>query len=190
MSKNTIDPEKIESNWSTFESLCDRFKDEGLNQLLAEMGQRLAECPFSPRLDGPGCHPGGLIEVTLRVTSLMRKLNDSLDEKVSVPSLLKVGLLHDLGKVGDESQDHFLEQDSDWHRDKLGQLYKYNETLPKMGYAHRTLWLLQHYGVTLTRDEWEAIFTSGGLHLEENRFYSGTKSSLTRILCAARLLAL
>jgi hypothetical protein len=190
MSKNIIDPEKIESNWNTFESLCKRFGDPGLDRLLADLGQRLAECPFSTRTEYPGCCPGGLVDLTLRITSTMRKLNESLEERLPTATLLKVGLLHDLGKVGDESQDHFLEQDSDWHRDKLGQLYKYNETLPKMGYAHRTLWLLQHYGVTLTRDEWEAIFTSGGLHLEENRFYVGTKSSLTRILCAARLIVL
>lgn len=190
MSKNTFDPNKIESNWSTFESLCTRFGDPGLQRLLEELGQRLAACPSSPRTDQFGCHPGGLIDVTLRVTSCMRKLNEVQDQKVPVASVLKVGLLHDLGKVGDVESDHFLEQDSDWHRDKLGQLYKYNESMPKMGYSHRTLWLLQHYSVSLTRDEWEAIYVSGGLHLEENRFYSGTKSSLTRLLSAAKLLTL
>lgn len=190
MSKNDFDPEQIESNWNTFESLCNRFGDAGLGRLLDELGQRLAECPSSPRLDGPGCHPGGLIDVTLRVTSMMRKLNEALDEKVRTPSILKVGLLHDLGKVGDVETDHFLEQTSDWHRDKLGQLYRYNEEMPKMGYSHRTLWLLQHYGVTLTREEWEAIYVAGGLHLEENRFYANTQSRLTRLLAAARLLAL
>lgn len=190
MSKNTFDPELIESNWSTFESLCGRFGDPGLTRLLDELGQRLAECPASPRTDAPGCHPGGLIDVTLRVTSMMRKLNEALDEKAPTPSILKVGLLHDLGKVGDPERDHFLEQTSDWHRDKLGQLYRYNEEMPKMGYSHRSLWLLQHYGVTLSRDEWEAIYVAGGLHLEENRFYAGTRSPLTRLLAAARLLAL
>jgi hypothetical protein len=64
------------------------------------------------------------------------------------------------------------------------------EEMDKMTYAHRSLWLLQHYGVSLSRDEWEAIATSGGYHLEENRFYTGTKNKLGRLLCAARLIVL
>lgn len=188
--RTTIDPEKIESNWNTFESLCKRFGDPGLDRLLEDLGERLAVCPASPRTDALGCFPGGLIDATLRVASQMRKLNETLDPKASTGSVLKVALLHDLGKVGDGEQDHFLEQDSDWHRDKLGQLYKYNEAMAKMSYSHRTLWLLQSYGVSLTRDEWEAIYVSGGLHLEENRFYAGTKSSLTRLLAAAKLLVI
>ena len=188
--RTTIEPEKIESNWNTFESLCKRFNDVNLNHLLETLGQRLAECPHAPRTEQPGCYTGGLIDLTLKVTSSMRKLNDMLEDKVPTASVLKVGLLHDLGKVGDLEADHFLEQDSDWHREKLGQLYKYNESMAKMGYSHRTLWLLQHFGVSLTREEWEAIYIGGGLHLEENRFYAGSKSSLTRILAAAKTLVL
>lgn len=187
-----MDADTIEKNWNKFESLCKRFDDPGLNSLTEELGERLAACPFSIKTEYPGCYPGGLIDLTLRVTASMRKLNDTLDEASRLPtaSVLKVGLLHDLGKVGDPTTDHFLDQDSDWHREKLGQLYKYNEDLPKMTYAHRTLFLLQHYGVKLDREEWEAVATSGGLHLEENRFYVGSKSSLTKILSAARLMSL
>lgn len=188
--RTTIEPEKIESNWNTYESLCKRFNDENLNHLLETLGQRLAECPYAPRTEQPGCYTGGLIDLTLKVTSSMRKLNDMLDDRLPTASVLKVGLLHDLGKVGDLEADHFLEQDSDWHREKLGQLYKYNESMAKMGYSHRTLWLLQYFSVALTREEWEAIYIGGGLHLEENRFYVGSKSPLTRILAAAKTLVL
>lgn len=183
-----MESEQLEKNWNTFDSLCRRLSDHNLNKLLDELGQRLVMCPASPRTDGPGCYPGGLVERALQVTSSMRKLNDALGFEVPVASILKVGLLHEIGKVGDLEGDHFLDQDSDWHREKLGQYYKYNEDLAKMGYSHRTLFLLQHYGVSLSRDEWEAILTGQGLHLEENRFYAGTKSNLTRLLAAARLL--
>lgn len=187
-----MDADSIEKNWNKYESLCKRFDDAGLNLLLEELGERLATCPFSVKTDLPGCYPGGLIDMTLKITASMRKVNDSLDESVrlSTASILKVGLLHDLGKVGDNSADHFLDQDSDWHREKLGQLYKYNDDLPKMTYAHRTLYLLQSYGVKLDRDEWEAVSCSGGLHLEENRFYVSSRSALTKILASARLITL
>ena len=45
MSKNTFDPELIESNWSTFESLCGRFGDPGLTRLLDETPWRSAATP-------------------------------------------------------------------------------------------------------------------------------------------------
>lgn len=187
-----MDTELIERNWNKFDSLCRRFDDSGVNSLLEALGERLAVCPHSIKTEYGGCYPGGLIDVTLRVTACMRKINDTLEEgvKVSTPSLLKVGLLHDIGRVGDQTTDHFLEQDSSWHREKLGQLYKYNEEMSKMTYPHRSLYLLQHFGVSLERDEWEAILLSGGMHLEENRFYSGTRSQLSRVLLSARMMTL
>lgn len=185
-----MDAETIENNWNKYESLCKRFNDEGINSLLEALGERMAACPSAIKTEYTGCYPGGLIDTTLKITASMRKINDTLDDKLPTSSVLKVGLLHDIGKVGDESADHFLDQDSDWHREKLGQLYKYNDALPKMTYAHRTLHLLQHFGVKLTREEWEAIATSGGYHLEENRFYVGTKNTLGKVLCSARLLVL
>jgi len=187
-----MEPDNIEKNWNKYESLCKRFSDPALDALVEKIGERLAVCPFSIKTDLPGCYPGGLIDMSLRVSATMRKINDTLDEpeRLPVAKILKVGLLHDLGKVGDLESDHFLDQDSSWHREKLGQLYKYNESLPKMSYAHRTLFLLQTAGVNLDRDEWEAILLSGGMHLEENRFYAGSRSSLTKILLASRLICL
>lgn len=187
-----MDAETIEKNWNKYESLCKRFSDPALDNLLDHLGERIAICPFSPRTDLVGCYPGGLVDMSLKIFANMRKINDTLDEeiRVSVPHLLKVGLLHDLGKVGDAENDHFLDQDSDWHRDKLGQMYKYNESLPKMTYAHRSLFLLQNFGVKLDQFEWEAIATSGGMHLEENRFYAGSKNNLSKILLSSRLMSL
>ena len=54
----------------------------------------------------------------------MRKINDAFDMGLSAASILKVGLLHDIGKLGTVDHDLFVDQDSSWHREKLGQLYK------------------------------------------------------------------
>jgi hypothetical protein len=187
-----MDADLIEKNWNKFESLCKRFEDPGLNSLLDTIGERLAMCPFSIKTESPGCYPGGLIDMSLRISASMRKINDTLDESDRLPTakILKVGLLHEIGKVGDLEHDHFLEQDSSWHREKLGQMYKYNENLPKMSYPHRTLYMLQQSSVVLDRDMWEAILLSSGMHLEENRFYAGTRSHLSRILLSARMMTL
>ena len=83
-------------------------------------------------------------------------------------------------------QDYFIDQDSDWHREKLGQMYKYNEDLNKMSVSHRTLFLLQHFGIELAKDEWLAIQLAQGSHFEENRFYVGHEPTLALLLQQAK----
>ena len=178
--------EKIETNWKQYEKLCKRLSGVSLGTLLDDLGQRLVTCPASPRKEQYGCYPGGLVEHSLGVTALMRTLCDTYGFDIPLSSILKVGLLHEIGKVGDLNTDYFVEQNSSWHREKLGQLYKYNEDLNKMSVSHRSLCLLQHYGVQLSKDEWLAIQLAGGSHFEENRFYVGHEPSLALILQQAK----
>ena len=178
--------ENIEANWKAYEKFCRRLSDDNLNRLLDDLCERIVMCPATPRTDQYNCEPGGLVKHSLDTTIMMRTLNKSLDFDLPIASVLKVGLLHDLGKVGDLENDYFVEQDSDWHREKLGQHYKYNEDLQKMSTSHRTLYLLQHYGVKLTTDEWLAIQLAQGSHFEENRFYVGDEPSLALLLQLAK----
>jgi hypothetical protein len=178
--------DQIQSNWKTYENLCSKVAKHGMGDLLEALGERLIMCPASPRESQYGAYSGGLVEHALAVTSNMRKLVSAYDVDIGVKSVLMVGLLHDLGKVGDLERDFYVEQESDWHREKLGQFYKYNENLSKMSITHQTLFLLQHFGVTLTRDEWIAIQLSGGSHFEENRFYVGGEPTLAVILQQAK----
>ena len=142
--------------------------------------------PASQRLDQYGAHPGGLVEHSLNVASLLRKSNEVYSHGLDMNSIIKVALLHDIGKVGDLKHNLFVEQDSQWHREKLKQEYKYNENIPKMSTSHRTLFLLQHFGVQLTSDEWLAIQLAQGSHFEENRFYVGCEPTLAMALQHAK----
>ena len=108
----------------------------------------------------------------------MRKINESQDLGLSTSSILKVGLFHDIGKVGSTDEDYFISQDSEWHREKLGQMFKFNENLNRMSVSHRSLCLLQEFGVSLTPEEWIAIQIAPGSHFEENRFYVGHEPTL------------
>ena len=143
-------------------------------------------CPASTKLDQFDASPGGLVRHALQVTAIMRTINDALGYNIPLASILKVGLLHDLGKVGDIDNRYFVEQDSTWHQEKLGQMYKFNENLNKMSVSHRTLWLLQSFGITLTNDEWLAIQLAQGSHFEENRFYVGHEPTLGLLLQQAK----
>jgi putative nucleotidyltransferase with HDIG domain len=154
------------------------------------MGERIVMCPASSRTDQYSCFPGGLVQHSLAVTSTMRSLDKAFGSNLNVASIIKVGLLHDIGKVGNLEKRYFVEQDSSWHREKLGQMYKYNDVLNKMSVSHRTLWLLQHYEVTLSNEEWLAIQLASGAHFEENRFYVGHEPTLALILQQAKSMAI
>mgnify|MGYP003115916784 CR=1 FL=1 len=178
--------EKIQSNWTTLEKLLSRLQDQSIATMLEALGERLAMAPASHKKDLPGCFPGGLVQHALDVTISMKNMNESLGFEIPINSILKVGLLHEIGKVGDLENDLFVEQDSDWHREKLGQMYKFNERLDKMSTSHRTLYLLQNFGVNLTSDEWIAIQVAQGFHFEENRFYAGHEPKLAALIHMAK----
>jgi hypothetical protein len=185
---NNLD--NIKSNWETYENLCNKSAKHGMSDLLDALGERLVVCPASPRVNQYDCYPGGLVQHSLDVTLTMRVMNESMKYDLSPASVLKVGLLHDIGKVGDLENDYFLEQDSDWHREKLGQHYKFNEELNKMSVSHRTLYLLQHFGIKLNNDEWLAIQLAQGSHFEENRFYVGHEPTLGLLLQHSKQIAI
>jgi len=182
--------DNIQKNWETYEKLLRRLSDSNINNLLEDLGERLCTCPASSRLSEFNSSAGGLIEHSLSVTSAMRDLSSAAKLGVPTASIIKVGLLHDIGKVGDLENDLFIDQDSSWHRDNLGQMYKYNENCQKMSVAHRTHYLLQNFGVTLSQDEWLAIQLAGGSHFEENRFYVGSETTLGILLQQSKSLVI
>ena len=181
-----MDIQRIENNWETFTQVLGRLNDDNIGLMLDSLGERIAACPSSMKIDQPGCHPGGLVENSLEVTSVMRSLNDALDYGYQIQSLIKVGLLHDIGKIGNLEKEYFLPQESEWHREKLGQMFIYNPDLQKMSVTHRTLYILQNFGVSLSEEEWIAIQISSGTHFEENRFYVGSEPTLALCLSHAK----
>ena len=178
--------EDVQKSWNMFESLCNMIKDENINTMIGALENRLVMCPFSHKSDEAGCYPGGLIENAISVTHTMNKLNKLYKFNFSKSSILKVGLFHELGKIGDLENSLFIDQDSDWHRSKLGQNYKFNENIQKMSTSHRTLFLLQYFNVRLEEDEWIAIQIAQGNHFEENRFYVNSEPDIGMLIQHAR----
>jgi hypothetical protein len=153
--------------------------------MLDELGERMIMTPANMTTKKIGCEPGGMLKVSLQVASQAIKLLEAYGLDPSMKrNLIKVALLYDLGKVGDLQYDHFIVQDSDWHREKLNAHYKISNDpdLQKMAIAHRTLYLLQHFGIALTQDEWLAIQLASGFHFEENRWYVYNEPTLARII--------
>jgi hypothetical protein len=89
--------------------------------------------------------------------------------------MIIASLFHDLGKVGlpgkESSNDFYVPQTDSWRRDKLGEEYTYNNNITYMTTPDRTVFVLQHYGITLNADEWLAIKLNDGMVLPENKPY-------------------
>jgi len=150
------DFEKVESNWKSYSSLLGRFKDDGINNLLEALGERLCVAPANPREEQYGCYPGGLLDSSLKIATTMKKLRGFHGCDVPVASILKVGLLHDIGRIGSLTTEWLTEQDSDWHHER-GFHFKQNYDLTEKTHIQRTLFFLQHFGVKLDDQEYDAM---------------------------------
>ena len=179
--------QRIEQYFSIIKKV---LKPAELKSLESSDLERLALCPRG-LTDETGGYAGALVDYSLEV-ALKGKAMASFFS-VEPKSIVKVALLHELGRMGHLNQvpqSLYLNQDSDWHREKLGQNYKYNENCPRMNIGHRTLWMLNELGIQLSYDEYLTVLTSQGFHLQENSFYAGTAPPLALLLQAARTSAL
>jgi len=175
-----------------YKKYCEVLKkvisEDAVTSLTEAVGERLVVCPRGTTLDDGGA-PGALIDFSLKVATTAKAMSKHFGD---TKSLVKVSLLHELGKLGDleEGKDLFVPQESEWHQEKLGQMFKYNEACPKMNVAHRTLWILSSLDISLTREEWMAINVSQGLHLQENQFYASSIDNIASGLLSARMAVL
>lgn len=175
--------EKIKTNYEKFEALCARLGDrwEPVKALLEHFGNRLALAPASVHVDYHNAFEGGLIDHSLRVLQNASKLAKVYELKISKESLILTCLFHDLGKVGDLGSDLYQEQTNRYQTEK-GWRYEYNSDCSFMSVAHRSLWLLQHFGVQLTYDEYLAILLSAEQSQEETTFYKLKEPTLAAII--------
>lgn len=178
--------EELQEIHQRYFKLLTKFFDEETSARIDDaLGSRLSIAPrgLTP---AEGGYEGAIMEHALRIAKLSKLFSESPELQRSI---IRVALVHELGKLGDDNEDLFLPQDSSWHREKLDQQYKYNDKCEKMSFVHRTLYFVAKFGVNLSTDEWIAIITSSGFHLEENRFYARDGHVLSHMLQACKCLA-
>jgi hypothetical protein len=186
-----LETEKLLENFQKYASLLKKyFPDPGTEKFLEDFGVRLTTAPRG-LTEAEGGSPGELINFLIRVTVNAnehaklfeaRMGEGSIDRK----SVARVCLVHELGKLGSHSDDLFVVQESSWHREKLGQNFKYNEKCTKMSTGHRTLCILQSYKIKISDEEWIAILTSQGMQYPENAFYGNSLPNVAKVLHFAR----
>lgn len=182
----SLSAEEIEANFNKFRSLCAKIGDrsEAALSLVDGLGTRLALCPASAKKDFHNAFPGGLVEHSLRVLKNAMTLSKAFGWDIPRDSLIIGALFHDLGKVGDENNDYYVDAE-DWRKDKMGEMYTYNKDLDYMTVPDRGVYLCQHFGLKLSRDETLAIKLNDGWVVQENKAYCLKEPLLAHLIMTA-----
>lgn len=148
-----IEQEKIVSNIKKYFDTANKigFMTDKLAELL---GEEFMKVPASHMADYHNSFEGGLVDYLLTTTKYAVLINKSLpdDEKVDHNSLVKVCLLHQIGKA------HLYKPcESEWHRKNQGKNYEFTNNLASMRVGERSVYYALSNGVTLTEDEYNAI---------------------------------
>lgn len=188
--------EQITENFEKYRSFMEKLgpRSSSALNLVDTLGEKLALCPASSKKDYHHAIPGGLIDHSLRVLTNALKILKTFGWDIPKESLIIGCLFHDIGKVGyvdenDNVVDYYISQDSDWHREKLGENYKHNKDMKYMTTTDRSLWLMQHFGIKLTFEEFVAIRLADGQYAEENAPYKMKEPILADIVHMADFIA-
>ena len=173
---------EIETLWQKYEGLLHKTNNENINNMLESLGERILTSSFSQRTNEPFCGIGGNVEYALELAKVSNNIAKALNYDINKLSIIKCTLLSILGRVGTLSEDRYIECTSDWHKEKLGQYYDWNEMCPKYQVNDMTLFILQTFNITLTWDEWQSISLLKSMSSEDNKFYNMHKSRLSLIL--------
>lgn len=149
--------EEIESNWKQFESIISRFDSKNIKDLVEQNAERLAVAPANARNTDTNAYAGGLVKDTLQILKTARMIDAATGKQCDPRTLYKIVVLHNIGTLGTPDDDLFIPQDSDWHLEKLGMVYKINPKLVGQDRTDLTLQFLTYYGVKLTQEEFRAI---------------------------------
>jgi len=148
-----LEPTQIISNTKKYFDTANKhgFMNE---ELMTFLGETFIKAPASSMADFHNAFEGGLIDYLLHVASYAIKVNNTLpeNEKVDQTSLLKVCLLHQIGK-----SNLYVPCTSEWHRKNQGKMYEFNQSIVSMRVSERSLYYALSHGIKFTEEEFSAI---------------------------------
>jgi len=172
--------EQLEQNYNKLLSYVDMFngkRKELILNMYDDLANQIAVAPASTMKQFHGCYPGGYVEHVLSVITVsieMYKLWKRMGANMggyTQEELIFSAMFHDLGKIGDKDVDFYVKNTSEWHRKNQGKLYTNNDKLKFMLHEHRSIYLLQKYGITFSANEYLAIMNHNGPFTEKDKVY-------------------
>lgn len=201
-----LNAEQISSNWDKFlnniETYISSPRKEKLLEFYKNQSDRFVLMPAAANVNYHNCFPGGYVEHVNRVVDAALEVRGMWEKfgadmtTFTVEELVFSAINHDLGKVGDSTNDLYVPSTNDWRKKNLGEHYSYNAEVGFMTIPDRSLFLLQEAGITYTMNEMLAIRSHDGLYDDANKGYfisripeSRPKSVIMFILHQADFLA-
>tara|TARA_R110000744_G_scaffold71722_6_gene144593 strand:+ start:9864 stop:10586 length:723 start_codon:yes stop_codon:yes gene_type:complete len=181
--KNSKDlsAELLTSNWNDLtNNIKDNFsgeRQEALLDLYTKMQEQIMMAPASGIEHFHNSFIGGYVSHVLNVMNCAERLYNMWREmgaymdNYTREELMFVALNHDLGKVGDIENEYYIPNPSEWHRKNQGKIYTNNPDITHMSVPHRSLWLLQEFGIKVSQNEMIGILTHDGVYDGSNDTY-------------------
>jgi len=183
---NKLKDRNIEVLWEKYFNLIKKIGDDDILSLINKLDQNLIESTYSMKVSEPFCGIGGLVEYILEFAKNAKKINDSLELNIDTRQLIKICCIAELGRIGIDGEKRFVESLSDWHKEKLGQYYNWNENLQKYKTAEMSLYYIINENIKLKWEEINAILLLGDFETDLIKFYGDNKTNLATCLLFAR----
>jgi len=171
--------QQIQDNYQRIINFIDNTfngeRRERLLKLYDTFSERVALSPASNRVNFHSCFVGGYVYHVLNVIEAGKKVSDLWSSFSGVKNytdeeLNFVTLNHDLGKIGNLDYEYYIPATDDW-KIKKGTQFDFTEELPYMKTQDRSIFLLQHFGIKMTENEFVSIKLHDGLYDEGNKAY-------------------
>ena len=180
MSKLT--EEQIQDNWKKLiQIIKDTFEEgserrEKLLNMYHYFEDRMCMAPASGKEHYHNAFVGGYVEHVLHVIDCAIQIkemwkNNGGTINFTDEELIFAAMHHDLGKVGDLEEDYYIPNESDWHRKNQGMIFTHNPKLQYMTVTDRAIFLLNHFGISMTEWEYIGLRLTDGLYEEANKNY-------------------
>ena len=188
-----LEAEQIVQNWNELlKVIDDNFKGERRDNLKAmylDLEDRMSMQPASSFDHYHNAFEGGYVDHVLRVIKCAKqvyplwKSMGSECEGYTEEELIFVALNHDIGKMGfpGEGNEIYIPNDSEWHRKNQGKMYKINPNNAFSLVNDLSIWLLQHYNISITWNEMLAIKLTDGLYDESNKPYFMSRTADSKL---------
>ena len=197
--------QQIEHNWKKLRDIIQNTFDGdrliNLNKMYDYFEDRMCMAPASGKEHYHYAHVGGYVEHVLHIIDYAQQIKHTWEKNGATinftdEELIFAALHHDLGKVGDLEHDYYVPQDSDWHRKNQGSLFKHNPKIEFMTVTDRALFLLQHFGISMSSNEYIGLRLTDGMYEDANKKYLVTfrpefslRSNIARILHQADVMS-
>ena len=188
-----LEAEQIVQNWNDLLKVIDDnfigLRHKNLKAMYMDMEERMCMQPASSFDHYHNAFEGGYVDHVLRVIKCAKQVyclwrDCGADMSgYTEEELIFVALNHDIGKMGfpGEGNQIYIPNDSEWHRKNQGKMYKINPNNPFSLVNDLSIYLLQHYNISITWNEMLGIKLTDGLYDESNKPYFMSRTADSKL---------